>query len=171
MADTPSWLQEDTDLSAPPAPPKPARASADSNNNNVPPPVGDVETGKNSGFMSRFSFGGSGSTPEVPETTNRPTATVRESSAKAAPLAPLDVDENTLKAMKVWHLVLRFGYMCAAIFMGVAAGLSLVGQTNVGQAFFALYILSFCLLICCFEVNLSVSYLIILFCKLYTMSM
>lgn len=42
--------------------------------------------------------------------------------------------------------------------MAAAAGLSLVAQTNIGSAFFAIYVLFFCLLICCFEVGLNVSH-------------
>lgn len=42
--------------------------------------------------------------------------------------------------------------------MATAAGLSLVAQTNIGSAFFAIYVLFFCLLICCFEVGLNVSH-------------
>lgn len=51
--------------------------------------------------------------------------------------------------------------MSAAILMGAAAGLSLVLQTNISAAFFAIYVLGFCLLICCFEIGLHVSLLIL----------
>ncbi len=60
------------------------------------------------------------------------------------------------KSMTRWHLALRLLYMSAAIFMSAAAVLSLVAQTDVGLAFFALYVFAFSILICCFEVALSV---------------
>lgn len=51
--------------------------------------------------------------------------------------------------------MLRLLYMSTAAFLGVAAGLSLVGQTNFGLIFFAFYVFFFALLICCFELGLQ----------------
>ena len=57
--------------------------------------------------------------------------------------------------MAKWHLILRCCYVVSVIFMAVSAGLSLVGQTDLGKIFFALYVLLFCTLICCQEVALN----------------
>jgi hypothetical protein len=70
---------------------------------------------------------------------------------------PLDIDPETLKRIRFYHRILRLLYMVASAVMGTAAGLSLVLQTNISAAFFAIYVLFFCLLMCCFEVGLSVS--------------
>ena len=72
---------------------------------------------------------------------------------------PLDIDPATLARMQFYHRILRVLYMLAAVVMGIAAGLSLVAQTNISAAFFAIYVLFFCLLMCCFEVGLHVSFL------------
>ena len=72
---------------------------------------------------------------------------------------PLDIDPETLSRMQFYHRILRVLYMLAAVVMGIAAGLSLVNQTNISAAFFAIYVLFFCLLMCCFEVGLHVSLL------------
>jgi hypothetical protein len=69
---------------------------------------------------------------------------------------PLDLDPALLKRMQFYHAILRVLYMGAAIIMGAAAGLSLVNQSDIGAAFFAIYVLFFCLLMCCFEVGLNV---------------
>ena len=74
------------------------------------------------------------------------------------PHKPLDIDPETLKKMVFYHRILRVLYMLAALVMGIAAGLSLVAQTNISAAFFAIYVLFFCLLMCCFEVGLHVSF-------------
>ena len=83
------------------------------------------------------------------------------SGAAAAPAAEavpeqLDVDPVMLKRMQYYHRILRILYMSAAVIMAAAAGLSLVAQTNISAAFFAIYVLFFCLLMCCFEVGLNV---------------
>lgn len=70
---------------------------------------------------------------------------------------PLDIDPALLKRMQFYHTILRSAYMSAAILMGTSAGLSLVNQTNVSAAFFAIYVMFFCLLMCCFEIGLNVS--------------
>lgn len=71
---------------------------------------------------------------------------------------PLDIDPETLKRIQFYHRILRLLYMIASAVMGTAAGLSLVMQTNISAAFFAIYVLFFCLLMCCFEIGLSVSF-------------
>ena len=82
-----------------------------------------------------------------------------ESSASAAPSGPveLNIDPETLKRIKFYHIILRILYMLSSSLMATAAGLSLVLQTNVSAAFFAIYVIFFCLLLCCFEVGLNVS--------------
>ena len=77
--------------------------------------------------------------------------------AAEAESKPLDIDPATLKKIRFYHIILRIFYMIASILMGAAAGLSLILQNNLSKAFFAIYVLFFCLLICCFEVGLSVS--------------
>ena len=71
---------------------------------------------------------------------------------------PLDLDPALVKRMRFYHWILRFAYMSASLTMGSAAGLSLVLQTNISAAFFALYVMFFCLIMCCFEVGLNVSF-------------
>lgn len=65
------------------------------------------------------------------------------------------IEEETLKEMGKYHLALRVCYMIAAIAMSIAAAMSLNGQKDLGPAFFAVYIMIFCSLICCFECALS----------------
>jgi hypothetical protein len=69
----------------------------------------------------------------------------------------LDLDAETIKKLQFYQTVLKVLYTIAAALLGAAAGLSLVGQTDIGAAFFAIYILIFCLLMCCFEVGFNVS--------------
>ena len=78
--------------------------------------------------------------------------------------------------MKKAHMATRVLYMTACILMGAAAGLALApassgtssstvagstntinngGTVNISTAFFAIYVLLFCLLICCFETGLN----------------
>jgi len=68
----------------------------------------------------------------------------------------MEIDEQTLRRMKNWHLMLRLSYMAAAILMAAAAVISLEIQSDVGLAFFAVYVFAFSILIFCFEVNLSI---------------
>ena len=94
--------------------------------------------------------------------------------------------------MQKAHWATRILYMTACIIMGAAAGLSLSPSTsytsgsagatisqnqgtatnNVGAAFFAVYVLFFCLLMCCFEVGINMfsSVLAINFGFLYSLS-
>ena len=83
-------------------------------------------------------------------------AAVAASSEASGP-APLDLDPELMKRMRFYHTILRVAYMVAAIVMSAAAALSLIAQTNVSAAFFAIYVLFFCLIMCCFEVGLNVS--------------
>ena len=66
-----------------------------------------------------------------------------------------EIDPDTLRRMKNWHLLLRLSYMSAAIIMAAAAVISLEIQSDVALAFFAIYVFVFAILIFCFEVNLS----------------
>lgn len=77
-------------------------------------------------------------------------------SAASGPVE-LDIDPETLKSIKFYHIILRILYMISSILMATAAGYSLVLQTDVSAAFFAVYVIFFCLLLCCFEVGLNVS--------------
>lgn len=79
------------------------------------------------------------------------------SVANSQGVSDFPIEEETLKIMQRWHLAVRAGYMVAAIVMGVLAGLSLQGQTDLGLIFFACYVLFFSVLIFCFEAALSVS--------------
>lgn len=88
---------------------------------------------------------------------NGAAAPATATAASSAP-PPLDLSPELIKRMQFYHTILRILYMVAAIIMGAAAGLSLVAQTNVSAAFFAIYVLFFCLLMCCFEVGLNVSF-------------
>ena len=88
----------------------------------------------------------------------------------------LDIEPEVLEQMKKAHMATRVLYMTACILMGAAAGLALApasagtssdtvagstntinngGTVNISTAFFAIYVLLFCLLICCFETGLN----------------
>lgn len=79
------------------------------------------------------------------------------STASSAPAEEFQCDPELLKEMQRYHLILRVGYMVAAIIMGAAGGLILTQTPSIGQFFFGVYVMFFCLLICCFEVGLDVS--------------
>lgn len=103
---------------------------------------------------------------------------------------PLDIEPDVLAQMKKAHYATRILYITACILMGAAAGLALTPSSqagtsstsiaasqgtatnNVGTAFFAAYVLFFCLIMCCFEVGLNMcsSVLAINFGFLYTLS-
>lgn len=96
----------------------------------------------------------------------------------------LGVSDEVHKSMGTHHLVLRILYFTTAVLLGAAAGLYLANSSNstttsssssstqaqmtqngvstgntqnqIGLAFFALYVLFFATMICCFEVGLSV---------------
>lgn len=82
-------------------------------------------------------------------------------SAAGAPSEEFTMDPEELKNMQKWHLALRLSYMTAAIIMCAAAVVALMNTAvvtnNIGLAFFAIYIIFFCLIIFCFEVAFSVS--------------
>ena len=105
---------------------------------------------------------------------------------------PLDIDEATLAQMRKAHTAVRVLYITACVIMGAAAGLALTPSSstsnsgsasttlgantgtsnNIGSIFFAIYVLGFCLLMCCFEVGLNMfsTVLAINFGFLYTLS-
>jgi hypothetical protein len=142
MSEVPSWLNEENVSTgvkvaqnpaaqkaavavAPPPPPPPPKSATSSY---IPPnPTNDIENNTSS----------AGNAPAHD------------------PSSEFVIEEATLKSMQNWHLALRLCYMSAAIFMGVAAGLSLQSQKNLGLIFFALYVLFFSAVICCFEFNLQ----------------
>lgn len=66
-----------------------------------------------------------------------------------------DIDPDVLKQMQRWHLALRVLYICSSVFLAVAAGLSLTGQSDLGLIFMAIYVLFFSAMICCFEFALN----------------
>jgi hypothetical protein len=91
-----------------------------------------------------------------------PTAAPAAAPATADIEAQIDsgepFDPELAKAMGRLHMIVRICYMIAAIIMGAAAGVNLAtGSAAIGAAFFCIYIMFFCLLICCFEVGLTVS--------------
>jgi len=57
--------------------------------------------------------------------------------------------------MQRWHLILRVSYFASAALLGLAGGLLLSKSPTIGQFFFAVYVMWFALLICCFEIGLS----------------
>jgi hypothetical protein len=105
---------------------------------------------------------------------------------------PLDIDEATLAQMQKAHTAVRVLYITACVIMGAAAGLALTPASstansgaasttlgantgtsnNIGSIFFAIYVLGFCFLMCCFEVGLNMfsTVLAVNFGFLYTLS-
>ena len=71
-----------------------------------------------------------------------------------------DIDEETKNSMRNWHLGLRVLYCGAAIFLAAVAALGLSGQSDLGIVFMCCYVFFFATLICCFEVALSVSFIV-----------
>lgn len=68
----------------------------------------------------------------------------------------LELDTETINSLQRYQLILRGLYFVAAVLLGAAAGLSLIGQTDIGAGFFAIYIMIFATLMCCFEVGFNV---------------
>lgn len=144
MSDVPSWLSEDTSESAPkmtsnPVAKKPSRTPpappAPASAPPPPPPAAkDIETG----------------------------SVAKPAAATSSGASDFVIEESVLKSMQSWHLGLRICYMGAAVFLAAAAALSLQKQGDVGLAFFAVYVFIFAALICCFEVALNVSALLLL---------
>lgn len=142
MSEVPSWLNEENiatgvKVAQNPAAQKAAMSAA----KHVPPPP--PPPAPKSGYVP----------PSNDVESNSPTPV---SAPANDPSSEFVIEEATLKSMQNWHLALRLCYMAAAIFMGVAAGLSLQAQKDLGLIFFALYVLFFCAMICCFEFNLQV---------------
>lgn len=84
--------------------------------------------------------------------------TTRDIEAASSKKTTPALDEEQVQRMQKWHLALRIFYMAAAIFLAVAAGLTLQGQSDIGKFFFACYVIFFAGLIFCFECGLNVSY-------------
>ena len=147
MSDAPSWLQEDT-VQEKQTKENPVKAAAKSTSK----PSVDKTASKKS------------PTPPPPPPSSVPASSsqdiesqsIRSSTASADAANEFHIEEATLKSMQMWHLALRICYMIAAVLMATAAALSFQQQGDIGLAFFAIYVLFFSALICCFEVALSV---------------
>jgi len=66
----------------------------------------------------------------------------------------LGVSEETLAAMKKWHLGMRLAMVGTAILMALASVLTLQGSPSVSTAFICFYVLFFAVLLFCFEFGL-----------------
>lgn len=93
----------------------------------------------------------------VPKAEAVPADIENASSSNSQVVSDFSIEEPVLKEMSRWHLAIRVSYMISAILLGTMAGLSLVNQKDLGLIFFAFYVMFFSLLICCFELALSVS--------------
>lgn len=146
MSDVPSWLTEENintaSAGAKVVANNPAAVKAASGRSPPPPPPPSAAPPSPSPRNSGFNDVESG---------NAAPASTGGSSA-----SEFVIEEAVLKDMQNWHLGLRICYMGAAICMSAAAALSLTGQSDVGLAFFAIYVLFFSALICCFECALTV---------------
>ena len=175
MSETPSWLQEEeVNPAAASAPPMekiyPNAAAA-----NVPGSAASAPAKKSGGFgaflarkaIEKEATSSDGFTPAwaVPQQ-QQPTSPTAAAPTSAPATADIEAqidsgepfDPELAKAMGRLHMIVRICYMIAAIIMGAAAGVKLAtGSAAIGAAFFSIYIMFFCLLICCFEVGLSVS--------------
>ena len=118
--------------------------------------VQNIVNAPDDGFTPAWATGKAYKPPDDIENNGGVAASTSPSSETSGPV-PLDLDPALMKRMQFYHRILRFSYMVAAIVMSAAAALSLIAQTNVSAAFFAIYVLFFCLLMCCFEVGLNVS--------------
>lgn len=143
MSDVPSWLNEENISTATKVANNPAARSAVAGKINAPPPPPPPKA--------------SSYTPPTPSGIHDVESPAPQSSRGGDPSSEFVIEEETLKSMQNWHLALRLSYMAAAIFMAVAAALSLQSQKDLGLIFFALYVLFFSTMICCFEFNLHVS--------------
>jgi hypothetical protein len=129
MAETPSWLSEETVTAVAnnPTAQKAATAAAkvviEEETKKYVSPTKDVESGEN---------------------------TIDPLSAEA-----LGVSPEQLKKIQMWGLILRVSYICASILMAAAAALALEGA-GLSVVFIALYVFFFAIIICCFEVALNV---------------
>lgn len=134
MSDVPSWLTEENISTAATVTSNPAAQKAAKKLANPPPPP----------------------PPPKPVHHDVEAAQAATPTSSSSPASEMAIDPGTLKEMQSYHLILRVAYMGAAAFMGLAAGLALQGQSDLGKIFFALYVLFFGALICCFEVGLTV---------------
>lgn len=157
MSDTPAWLTEDTTKVAVTLAKHPVMQSA-AKTVASDPGVQKAAVGAATAHM-RNSYDPTPSWAQPAETPTKSAGfgdvesgsnAVKESSPE------MEIDEDTLRRMKNWHLCLRLSYMSAAIIMSAAAVLSLQVQPDLGLAFFAVYVFVFAILIFCFEVNLSI---------------
>lgn len=134
MAETPSWLSEETAtaVASNPTAQKAAKAAAkvvieeEAKKYGINP-SNDVESG-NSGNANATD----------------------PASAEA-----LGVTPEVLKKIQMWGLILRVSYMCASILMAAAAALT-IQNAGLSVIFIALYVFFFAIIICCFEVALNV---------------
>jgi hypothetical protein len=133
MAETPSWLSEETvaAVAQNPTAQKAATAAAKV--------VVEEETKK---YVSPSS-----GSPRDVESGENP---IDPASAEA-----LGVSPEELKKIQMWGLILRVSYMCASILMAAAAALTLQGA-GLSVVFIAIYVFFFAIIICCFELALNV---------------
>lgn len=115
-------------------------------------PSKNVMNAPDDGFTPAWAVAKAFTSPKDVESGNTPVT-----AEEKGPI-PLDLDPALLKRMRFYHWILRSAYMTASIIMGTAAGYSLILQTNISAAFFAIYVMFFCLIMCCFEVGLNVSF-------------
>lgn len=71
---------------------------------------------------------------------------------------PFEATPEEISKMNNWRYILSFVTLTAAVNLAVSAGLSLVGQTNISLAFFALYVLFFSGMILVYEFSFGVIY-------------
>mmetsp|Transcript_48584 Transcript_48584/g.135782 ORF Transcript_48584/g.135782 Transcript_48584/m.135782 type:complete len:239 (-) Transcript_48584:73-789(-) len=141
MSEAPSWLTEEN-ISTPTTTDNPAAkekkaSKKDKKNPPPPPPAYTPPTSNNNNDVEAQQPAASKNTPNVEDT-------------------EFVIDKATLDEMRKWHIGLRVAYMCAAILLATGAVLSFQGQDDVGLAFFAMYVLFFSVMICCFEFALDV---------------
>ncbi len=85
-----------------------------------------------------------------------PSATSDVENQKAPEVDDFECDPEVLKNMQRWHLALRLLYFCAAILLGAAGGYMLTQAPAIAQFFFAVYVLFFASMLCCFELGFKV---------------
>lgn len=141
MSEAPSWLTEEN-ISTPQATSTTnpaARSSTKKKSEKVasPPPAPVASSTKD---------------VESQQTVSAPTSTKADKTLEETEFV---IDEETLKEMRRWHIALRIAYMCSAILLATGAVLSFEGQDDIGLAFFAIYVLFFSVMICCFEFALD----------------
>lgn len=95
----------------------------------------------------------------------------KESRSRESEESQRPSEARIMEEMQRAHLVLRLLYISASTFIGVVAGLSMIGETHISTLFFTVYILFFCLMICCFECAFSgaAHFIAVNFGFLYTM--